>query len=195
MKTLIFDLGNVLVFFDIKKMFGQIAACTGLDTSVVKALLIEHQRLYEQGSLSNQELVQSFQKKSTKSFTEKEFFEAASDIFRPNEPMLPLLTELKKRYRLVLLSNTSRAHFEFLLPRYPILKLFDEFVLSYQVGAAKPDPKIYAAAIRAAKCPPQECFYTDDIEEYVLAARSHGIHSEVFTDAKRLIALIPKAFI
>lgn len=35
----------------------------------------------------------------------------------------------------------------------------------------KPDQRTYAAAVSYARCSPSECFFTDDIERYVLAAR------------------------
>ena len=98
----------------------------------------------------------------------------------------------KQGYRLVLLSNTNAAHFDFLTPRLPILDLFDEKILSFEVGVLKPHPKIYSAAIAAAKCPPQNCFYIDDIPEYVVAARTHGIDAEVFTDVPSLQAHLKK---
>ena len=44
----------------------------------------------------------------------------------------------------------------------------------------KPDPKIYHAAINAAQCAPEECFFTDDIAAYVEGARRHGIDAVQF---------------
>jgi putative hydrolase of the HAD superfamily len=70
--------------------------------------------------------------------------------------------------------------------RYPILRHFDAYVLSYEVGAMKPEPRIYAAAIEAAQCAPQECFFTDDIPEYVEGARQAGIDAVVFEGAEAL---------
>ncbi len=96
------------------------------------------------------------------------------------------MTLKKKGVRLVLLSNTSPAHYDFLTARLPILDLFDAKILSFEVGALKPHPHIYSAAIEAAQCSPQECFYTDDIPEYIIAARTHGIDAEIFTDVETL---------
>jgi putative hydrolase of the HAD superfamily len=86
----------------------------------------------------------------------------------------------------VLLSNTNDLHFRFIRERYPLLRHFDAFVLSYEVKAAKPDPRIYAAAIEAAGCAPHECFFTDDVEAYVDGARRAGIHAEQFTGYENL---------
>jgi HAD superfamily hydrolase (TIGR01509 family) len=179
MKTIFFDLGNVLIFFDFPKMLKQMSSCTGIPVETIRQMLDTQAKLYETGRLSDDELVENFQRVAPTTFTKEAFLHAASDIFTPNEPMFSLLDALK-RHRLMLLSNTSPAHFHFLRQRYPILDLFDGYVLSYEVGAAKPDPKIFRHALEKAGCAPQECFYTDDLPENIAAAKSHGIDSEVF---------------
>ncbi len=70
--------------------------------------------------------------------------------------------------------------------RYPILDRFHDFVLSYEVGAAKPSARIYQEAIRRAGCRPEECFFTDDIALYVDAARQHGIDAVQFQSAAQI---------
>jgi glucose-1-phosphatase len=54
------------------------------------------------------------------------------------------------------------------------------------VGAMKPSPKIYQAAIEAAQCAPEECFFTDDIPAYVEAAREHGIDAVQFQSCEQI---------
>jgi putative hydrolase of the HAD superfamily len=188
-KTVIFDLGNVLVFFSFEKIIAQVSSLTGLSPQAIHELLVRRELhgAYESGKISSENIYQIFLKESPKPFTPQEFFFAASNIFQPNDSIFPLLKTLKKKdLRLVLLSNTSPAHYDFLTPRLPILNLFDAKVLSFEVGALKPHPRIYSAALEAAQCSPQECFYTDDIPEYILAARTYGIDAEVFTDVKTL---------
>jgi glucose-1-phosphatase len=194
-KTAIFDLGNVLVFFDFEKIISQVSSLSGLSSQKIKELLIQKElhKSYESGKISSEEMFEIFAQEAPKPFTFQEFFYAASDIFQPNDEIVPLIKSLKAGgLRLVLLSNTSPAHYEFLTSLLPILSLFDAKILSYEVGAVKPDPKIYMAALKAAHCSPQECFYTDDIPEYVAAARTHGIWAEVFTDVPTLRTLLTK---
>lgn len=90
------------------------------------------------------------------------------------------LQELRRRYRLGLLSNTGPIHFPYLRRLYPFLSGFDFQVLSYEVGAVKPEPAIYAAVERQAAGPPGGILYFDDIPEYVAAARARGWQAEVF---------------
>src|SRR5271157_3170371 len=109
-----------------------------------------------------------------------------SSIF--TETLVPesMLEGLAARYRLVLLSNTNAIHFEMVREAYPLLRHFHELVLSYEVKAMKPDPRIFREAVARAGCRPEECFYTDDIAAYVEAARREGIDAVQFESAEQI---------
>jgi putative hydrolase of the HAD superfamily len=51
----------------------------------------------------------------------------------------------------------------------------------------KPDPAIYRAAISSAQCAPEECFFTDDIPEYIQAATLAGIDAVQFLGYASLV--------
>jgi HAD superfamily hydrolase (TIGR01509 family) len=70
---------------------------------------------------------------------------------------------------------------------FPHIKRFDYCVLSHEVGALKPAPAMYQAALRHAECRPEECFFTDDIEEYVDGAKRMGIDAVQFTGYEALL--------
>lgn len=192
-KTIFFDLGNVLVFFSHEKMFHQLSFCTGLSPESIRQNLTEGklQENYETGRIDSASLCQFFQKKSPKTFTLCEFLKAASDIFAPNDSLWPLVEELKNLgIRLVLLSNTSECHFNHVKATYPILHLFDDWVLSFEVGVLKPDPRIFLKALSKAGCNPNECFYTDDILEFVESARQVGLDAELFSGTDELLTAL-----
>ncbi|HYZ85498.1 MAG TPA: HAD-IA family hydrolase, partial [Bryobacteraceae bacterium] len=84
------------------------------------------------------------------------------------------------------LSNTNAIHFEMIEANYPILRHFDDKILSYKVGAMKPSPRIYEEAIRRANCEPSEIFFTDDIPQYVEGAKMAGIDAVVFENAAQI---------
>jgi putative hydrolase of the HAD superfamily len=121
------------------------------------------------------------------SFDYAQFCEIWSSIFLPGT-LIPesLIIDLKKRYPLVLLSNTNEMHFEMLERNYPILGHFQKRALSHEVGAAKPNPLIYQKAVELAGCRAEECFFTDDIPEYVEGARKLGIDAVQFQSAEQL---------
>lgn len=186
MKTIFFDIGNVLVFFNQAKMFEQIATCSGLELTDVKKLLLEHrlQEQYETGAIDSATIFQIFQNHSPKPLSLHEFFDAASNIFHPNTDLWTLVEELKQQNtRLILLSNTNECHFNHLYSHYPILHLFDDKILSYEVGAIKPHPRIFEIALSRSI---GDAFYTDDLAENIHAARRLGLDGEIFTDVRIL---------
>src|SRR6266566_2315400 len=83
------------------------------------------------------------------------FCEIWSSIFLP-DTLIPdsLLEGLRRRYRLLLLSNTNAIHFGMIRDTYPLLRHFDEYVLSYEIGVLKPSPLIYEEALARARCEP-----------------------------------------
>lgn len=190
-KAILFDLGNVLVPFQLERGYAAFSEFTGLPAHTISARLKNSTVYsdYESGRIGTTQFHDTMQDLLQMSFKLEQLREAWNRIFLPDTATSEeLVAALKSNYRLVLLSNTNSLHFDWLRERYSILRHFDAFTLSHEVQAMKPDPKIYAAAIANAQCEPNECFYTDDILNYVEAARSHGIRAELFTgetDLKR----------
>ena len=182
-RSLLFDLGNVLVPFEIDRGYAGLSANGGLPVDEI-AVRIRESGLYsafESGEFETVEFHERFSRLLNLKATPAEFREIWNSIFLPEGlTSEALILELKEHYRLVLLSNTNDLHFGWLSERYPVLKHFDAYTLSYEVGAMKPSPKIYEAAVANAKCAPHECFFTDDVLAYVVGARAYGIDAEQF---------------
>lgn len=194
LRTFLFDMGNVLIPFDINRGYQALSHHSGLPQTEV-AERIRHSGLYnayESGQLETEEFLDLFSSLLGLTLSLEAFREVWNSIFLPHTATSEeLILTLKQNHRLVLLSNTNDLHYQWLRERYPILEHFDAFTLSYAEKAMKPDQRIYAAAVSYAQCSPSECFFTDDIERYVLAARDFGIDAELFTgeaDLRRQLA-------
>lgn len=186
LKAFIFDLGNVLLLFSHDRMYAQVAALCGQSPDEVRRsfLLDDLGERFERGAFTEDELQRELERRLGARFERHALLRAIGDIFTPNVAMLRLVDELRRQgYRLVLLSNTNSVHVRWIRSQYDVLSKFDACVLSHEVGALKPEPAIYAAAIACAGCAPEECFYTDDIGTYVAAGRKSGLCAEVFTGA------------
>ena len=188
-RTFLFDMGNVLVHFSHERMCAQMGALCEKSAEEIRDVLFESdlQADFERGRFSEQELHRRFEESVGTAVGFEALKRAGSDIFQLNSPMPALLDSLKTQgYRLVLLSNTSITHFEWVWDQFEVLQKFDDHVASYRVGAIKPEAAIFEAALETIECDPAECFYTDDITHYVETARSHGLQAEVFTDVETL---------
>jgi HAD superfamily hydrolase (TIGR01509 family) len=116
------------------------------------------------------------------------FRHAWSSVFSPGLMVSEnLLVTLKRKYPLILVSNTNEAHAEYLRERYPIFNYFDHHILSYKVGSLKPDKRIFECAIAASGCAAEALFFTDDREENIRAATELGIHAHQFVSESKLI--------
>lgn len=189
-QTFLFDMGNVLVYFCHDRMCRQMAEACGTDAAAMRKFLFDSglQADFERGQLSESDLHQRLEDEFAQSVDFDNLVKAGSDIFTLNEAIVPVLDGLKAQgYRLVLLSNTSISHLNWVKQEWDILDRFDHLVTSYEAGAVKPEAGIYKAALAAANCAPSECFYTDDIPEYIQTARGYGIDAEVFTDTASLL--------
>jgi putative hydrolase of the HAD superfamily len=189
-KTVIFDLGKVIIPFDFKRGIERMAPFCKYDAMTGIPERIRGKDLYarfESGQLEPDAFFREMSDLLEFSCGYEEFCDAWSAIFYP-ETLIPesMLEGLKRNYRLVLLSNTNAIHFDMVSERYPLLRHFDEYVLSYKVRAMKPSPRIFEAAIAAAQCAPEECFYTDDIAEYVEGARRLGMDAVQFESREQI---------
>jgi FMN phosphatase YigB (HAD superfamily) len=188
-KTIIFDLGRVIVPFDFKRGYARIAPLCGIPAADIPARIgtTDLVRRFESGAVEARDFVRELSKHLCFETTYENFCEIWSSIFLPHT-LIPeaMLEGLARNYRLVLLSNTNSIHFEMVRENYPLLRHFHAFVLSYEVGAMKPLPLIYKRAIEAARCAPAECFFTDDILEYVEGARAQGIDAVQFESADQI---------
>ncbi|MDG1893965.1 MAG: HAD family phosphatase [Fuerstiella sp.] len=187
-KTCLFDMGNVLLHFSHDLMCQNAAAVSGAPEPQVRDLLLNSglQWQLERGEISEREFHEGFQRQLGVTVNFDTLKHAVADIFQLNHSIVPLLAELKQAgLRLVLLSNTSVTHLEFIQEHFSVLNCFDALTTSYEAGVLKPESGIYEDALNKTDSEPQECFYTDDIEEYVIAARTFGIHAEVYSETTK----------
>ena len=87
-----------------------------------------------------------------------------------------VLSSLKKRYRLGLISNTDSSGAEF-MKRMRLSRYFDKAIMSCEVGCAKPHGAIYDAALKAldVKSPGQAWMVGDSLDADVRGSSSAGM--------------------
>lgn len=191
LQALIFDLGNVLVYFDHEIMVRQIAALSDLSPRAVRDVLLapETMRRIERGDLSSHALHRLLCDASNKEIDFDTLMHAGASIFTPNTPLINCLPTFKKNnLRLVLLSNTCDMHINYIKKHYSLLNFFDALVLSHEAKCCKPEPEIYLKAIIQAGCPKENCLFVDDVLENVEGARAVGLPAYHFVGTEPLLA-------
>ena len=188
-KTVIFDLGKVLIYFDFQPGYRALAEvcpypAAQIPQRIALTGLVER---FETGRVEPRAFFEEIRTALDLRVDFDGFRSIWNGIF--DQSLLPesLLEGLAARYRLLLLSNTNALHFEMLRVRYHyLLRHFHGLILSHEVHAMKPDPAIYRAAIDQAGCLPAECLYTDDIPAFVDAGKAMGLDAVQFENLAQL---------
>ena len=88
---------------------------------------------------------------------------------------------------MLLLSNTSPWHYQHAIQTTPVFPVFENVTLSYEVGASKPDPRLFEDALAKLDLMAEECIYIDDVPAFAQAATEHLLHGITYTTPLALI--------
>ncbi len=188
-KAIVFDLGNVLIPFDYSRLLNKLNEIDeGLGERFAKRYKENYHvhRGLEKSEISEEEFLKIMREWTEGKVGDEEFLVYYSDLFTEDKEVSSLLPLLEKDYLLVLLSNTNAIHKKYGWENYGFLKYFDKMILSHEVGAVKPEEKIYRAVEKFTKASPEEHLYIDDIEEYTEAAKKLGWDAITFVNAQQL---------
>lgn len=172
-----FDLGNVLFPFDFKRVINylqQFNPQINLDSlNQMKDLLLN----YELGKISSNMFFESVRNETLYPGTFDEFRLLFSNIFEENREVISIALKLKKKYPVFILSNTNEMHLEYLKNTFKMFRVINEGVYSYEVGFAKPDPRIFLIAIERFHLEPASTIFIDDRLENIQTALSLGFQT------------------
>ena len=186
--TIFLDIGMVLVGIDYEPTLTTLANLNGLSVKEIIRRLENDSVIpdYEKGFLTTEEFFEQITILLDIDIS-LERFEGiwtgtlvmdnwGSNDFIPSE----LFQQLKRNHRVIALSNTNEMQFDYLSEVYPLIREFDDYVLSHQVGHLKPDPEIYRRAIQQSGASPEESLFVDDLVENVKGAEQMGIRGLLF---------------
>jgi epoxide hydrolase-like predicted phosphatase len=198
--TVISDLGKVILFFDNHIFFRKLAGYCSFSAQDIAARVHWHRdliRAFDTGRIGPTDFYGEVMQKLEADIGQEVFFRIYCDIFSLNPPVLDLLRRLKTGYRMILLSNTDVERFGFVKKKFPEIFIFDEYVLSYEVGYLKPHPRIYKEALAKADVRAEECVFLDDLQENIEGARNVGMnailcepHTDLAAELKKMNVII-----
>jgi HAD superfamily hydrolase (TIGR01509 family) len=109
----------------------------------------------------------------------------------PNKALLSYIIELKKNYKLGILSNASGNLLNELFKPEQIA-LFDAIALSYETGVVKPDHRSFEIVAERLGVEPEGCVFIDDQQRYCDAAREVGMPAIWYQDFQQMKAELEK---
>lgn len=176
-RTVVFDLGKVLVDFDYSIAVTKIAARSTISLIELARLVAQSPLLlqYETGLLTTQQFYQAVCGACGFAGDFDEFGTCFGDIFTPIDPMVKLHAELRRKgLPTYIFSNTNELAVRHIRNNFPFFSNFDGYILSYEHGAMKPGAKLYEVVERASGCRGSEILYLDDRPENVEAGAARG---------------------
>jgi len=200
-EVILYDLGNVILPFNHFQIAEKLSRFSGKkefqDPTKVFSYLFDFEKGavngYEVGEVSSPEFFQSLREFLELSLSFEEFIPIWNDIFMENQEVSRTILFQKGRLKLGLLSNTNPLHFDYILSKFPIIRVFDQWILSHEVGFKKPAVEIYQKAIEWASVEPQKILFIDDVKKHVEVAVSLGMQGIHFISAERMgEELLPK---
>ncbi len=194
--VLVIDLGNVLIPFDyqiVVNKFNRIKP--GLGDKFYKLYQENYNihRDFEKGKINTEQFLTIMLEWMEGKVFGKKFCKIYASLFSVNKDVVELLPALKKKkYKLVLLSNTNPIHKKYGYEHLDFLKHFDKLILSHEVKAIKPEKEIYKAVESFTGKPSKEHFIIDDIKKYVDGAKKCGWDGVQFTNYQSLVEELRK---
>jgi putative hydrolase of the HAD superfamily len=107
--------------------------------------------------------------------------------------LLQVVRDLRRIARQAVVSNAWGGTSE-RLRTMEVDQLFDEIVISAEVGVAKPAPRIFQIACNRLRLSPSDCTVIDDTLENVEAAGALGMHGHVHRSSRRTAAWLRGCF-
>jgi FMN phosphatase YigB (HAD superfamily) len=177
-KTIFFDLGNVLININRERVIREFAQLLQLPLQTIQEIASSPlEKEFEVGLYDCDQYLQQLHQRYgiLDEINLDRLIEFWQKPFEENLEVARLLPILKKQAKLAIISNTNELHIRAVRRKFRILDNFDTLVFSYEVGLLKPDERIFREALQLVRSQPGECIFVDDLPENVAAAEQVGI--------------------
>jgi FMN phosphatase YigB (HAD superfamily) len=193
-EVILFDLGNVILPFTHYQIAEKLSYFSQRkefqDPQRIFFYLFDFEKGavngYEVGKVSSIQFFKSLKKYLHLSLSFKKFIPIWNDIFTEDQGVSEIIRSLKGKKKLGLISNTNLLHFDYILSKFPVIRIFDKWILSHEVGFKKPAVEIFQKAIEWASVEPRKILLIDDMKKHVEVAVSLGMQGIHFISAQQL---------
>lgn len=188
-ETVVFDIGNVLIDWDPRYLYRKVFADEEEMERFLGTVATREWHIEQDRSRTMDEATTLLASRHPEYAREIEaFYGRWEETFGgPIEGSVRVLRELRERgYPLYALTNWSAETFPKARGWYRFLDLFDEIVVSGEIGMIKPDPGIYDVLVERTGLDPATTVFIDDSPASVRAAEALGFLGVLFEVAEGL---------
>jgi len=137
---------------------------------------------YRKGELTEEAFWETVNQRLGIKHSVSEYADMLVSHYEIDENIHKILLKTKRLgYMPLICSNNYQTRVNTLQKKFHFLDNFAAAVFSYEVGAMKPDIKIFQALIDKSGLKPKEIVYADDMEIALSGARALGINAALFT--------------
>lgn len=187
-KAVLFYIHKVIThgeFYDVYKGFSE---RTGVPEQVVATYHRENLDDLLRGLISASQMLSDLDLEQSMSVEDmlNLWTEETLKVMIVDEKMTSLLKELKGKYILATLTNLTEHRRQADI-KMGLYDLFDYKILSFEVGAKKPEVTFFEKALDLLRVNPNEAVFIDDQEQNVRVAKEMGMQAILFTEYKKLV--------
>lgn len=174
-RAILWDLGGVLVDVDFERAGAVWTALTGNSWAGFEEHMFASglKARFDAGEVTLEHVADAL------ALDPKQFAALWSTVVRPRPERLAVARAWARSLWTGVMSNTDPVHMTVMRP--PMEDFTRTWILSYEVGALKPDPAIYRAALNAVPFPAAQVVFFDDRPENVAAACHLGIRAHLYS--------------
>lgn len=188
--AIVFDLGNVLIGWNPRKLFEEIFDHDQeqIDYFFDNVCTTEWNEQQDAG----RPIAEAIKERVTLFPEYEPYIRAYYDrwietILGPIDGTVDIFNELKDGgFYLCALSNWSAETIPLVIDKYPFFSQFEEMVISGRVKTKKPDPKIYEILLERIGRPAEQCLFIDDSQKNITAADQLGFDTIHFESPTQL---------
>jgi glucose-1-phosphatase len=180
-RTLLFDLGGVIIDFDFERAFRFWAARASCDSAELarRFSLDEPYEQHERGELSASGYFAALRRSLNVSLSDDDLIAGWNDVYLGVSPgILPMLSIASQRFPLYAFTNSNPTHQNEWSVRFVNeLSIFDKIFVSSELGLRKPDPDAFSEVASQTGFRASEFLFFDDTPENVEGAQTAGMHA------------------
>ncbi|MES2567042.1 MAG: HAD family phosphatase [Bacteroidota bacterium] len=199
-KNIIFDLGGVIINLDYERTINEFNKISNkpfesIFTQLQQSPVFDQ---FDKGTISESEFFAELRKSIQTEISYEKILHAWNALLLDfPKHRLELLTRLKSKYRLFLLSNTNETHVKklesILYEQHGYQNLesfFEKVYYSNRIGMRKPDREIFAFVLKENNLNKEETLFIDDSPQHVNGARESGLHAHLLTNGTDISELV-----
>jgi glucose-1-phosphatase len=174
----LFDIGGVLADFAGLTVMRELTGASELDLAA-RWLMSPWVRRFEAGQCSEQEFATGVIAEWDFPFGPEEFLtQFLSWLSGPFAGAEQMVRDTKAHVTVGCLSNTNALHWRELISKWPLTQLFEYPLLSFELGAVKPDRELFERALERLPFATDRVLFIDDNPLNVDGALAAGLRAE-----------------